>query len=210
MSHKKTYNDILLHSDDYLAEIALKLKNKNLVADALKKAQDTMLSAVEEQNDSVLNKRKYERLHGLLEILDDLPKRELLQKFLTQIFQMTKGSYDPELHFKNIRTYERIGYLFDQDLISALIGKFLRHITKEVKFLQIKENSYIGNEACDLAIGSIQNLTTTHEEPSQQQKYEIVLLYAIFNFRLSTLDEEQVWDYMAQTIIEETTMTKPL
>lgn len=209
MPNEDTYNDILLHSADYLSEIALKLKNKNLVTDTLKQSQDSLLSAVEEQNDSLLSKRKYERLNGLLEILDDVPKRELLQKFLTQIFQMTKGSYDPKLHFDNIRTYERIGYLFDQVLISALIGKFQRHIKKEVKFLQMKENSYIGNESCDLAIGSIQNLNTTHEEPSQQQKYEIVLLYEIFNFRLSTLNEEQVWDYMAQIIMEETKMTKP-
>ena len=208
MPKKETYNDILLHSDDYISEIALKLKNKNLVTDALKQTQDSLLSAVEEQNDSLLSKRKYERLNGLLEILDDVPKRELLQKFLTQIFQMTKGSYDPKLHFENIRTYERIGYLFDQVLISALIGKFQRHIKKEVKFLQMKENSYIGNESCDLAIGSIQNLNTTHEEPSQQQKYEIVLLYEIFNFRLSTLNEEQVWDYMAQTILEESKKTE--
>ena len=208
MPNKDTYNDILLHSDDYLSEIALKLKNKSLVTDALKQTQDSLLSAVEEQNDSLLSKRKYERLNGLLEILDDVPKRELLQKFLTQIFQMTKGSYDPKLHFENIRTYERIGYLFDQVLISALIGKFQRHIKKEVKFLQMKENSYIGNESCDLAIGSIQNLNTTHEEPSQQQKYEIVLLYEIFNFRLSTLNEEQVWDYMAQTILEESKKTE--
>ena len=209
MPKKETYNDILLHSDDYLSEIALKLKNKNLVTDALKQTQESLLSAVEEQNDSALIKRNYERLHGLLGILDDVPKRELLQKFLTQIFQMAKGSYDPELHFENVRSYERIGILFDQDLISTLIEKFQRHIKKEVKFLQMKENGYIGNEACDLAIGSIQNLNTTHEEPSQQQKYEIVLLYEIFNFRLSTLNEEQVWDYLAQTIMEETKMTKP-
>ena len=208
MPNKDTYNDILLHSDDYLSEIALKLKNKSLVTDALKQTQDSLLSAVEEQNESAPIKRNYERLHGLLGILDDVPKRELLQKFLTQIFQMAKGSYDPELHFENVRSYERIGILFDQDLISTLIEKFQRHIKKEVKFLQMKENGYIGNEACDLAIGSIQNLNTTHEEPSQQQKYEIVLLYEIFNFRLSTLNEEQVWDYMAQTILEESKKTE--
>jgi|GEM_PF-3003983 len=208
MANKETYKNILLHSDNYLSEIALKLKNKNLVTDALKQAQDILLSAVEEQNDSVLNKSKYERLHGLLEILDDVPKRELLQKFLTQIFQMTKGSYDHELHFENIKCYERIGILFDQDLISALIGKFQRHINKEVKFLQMKETAYIGNEVCDLAIGTIHNLTTTYEEPSQQQIYEIVMLYEIFNFRLSTLDDEQAWDFMAQTILEESKKTE--
>jgi len=209
MANKETYKNILLHSDDYLAEIALKLKNKNLVADALKKAQDAMLSAVEVQKDSVLIKRKYERLYALLEILEDVPKREFLEKFLTQIFQMTKVPYDPELHFENIRSYEKIGILFGQDLISALIVNFQRHIKKEVKFLQMKESSYIGDEVCNLAIGSIQNLTNVYEEPSQQQKYEIVLLYEIFNYRLSTLDEEQAWDYMAQTIMEETRMTRP-
>jgi len=209
MPHKETYNDILLQSDDYLAEIALKLKNKNLVTDALKQAQDAMLSVVEDQKNAVLNKRKYERLLGLLEILEDDLKRELLQKFLTQIYQMANGSYDPELHFENIRSYERIGVLFDQDLISALVVRFQRHIKKEVKYLQMTDTDFVSNEVCDLAIGSIHNLTTTYGEPSEQQKYEIALLYEIFNFRLSTLNEEQVWDFMAQTIMEETRMTRP-
>lgn len=208
MPHRNSYIEILLQSEDYLSEIALKLKNKNLVAGALKQAQDSMLSAVEEQNDTALIKAKYERLLGLPKILENVPKRELLQKFLTQNFQMTKGSYDPDLHFENIRSYERIGILFDQDLISALISKLRPHVKKEVKFLQMKETDYINNEACALAIGSIQNLTATYNEPTQQQTYEIVLLYEIFSFRLSTLNQEQVWDFMAQSIMEEIKPTR--
>lgn len=71
-------------------------------------------------------------------------------------------------------------------------------VAEFVKFLQMKETGFNGNEACDFAVGSIQNLLTTYKEPSQQQKYETVLLHEIFNFRLSTLDEEQVWDFIAQ------------
>lgn len=209
MPNKETYKDILLHTEDYLSEIELKLKNRNLFKDALDQAQISMLSADEVENDSLLNKQKYERLYRTLEILEDVPKRELLRKFLTQIFQMVKDPYDPERHFDNVRSYVKIGELFDEDLISALISKLENHVRKEVKFLQMKEPKYLDNEICDLAIGSIQNLTLKREEPTQQQTYEIVLLYEIYNFRLSTLDDEQAWDFMAQTILEEAKTTKP-
>jgi len=206
MPHKNTYSEILLHSNDYLAEIAQKIKSRNQAADALKQAQKSLLSAVETQKDSIFIQNRYERLYGLLEILEDVPKRELLQKFLTQIYEISKEPYDPDPHFENIKSYKQIGILFGQDLISELISKFQSHIKKEVKFLQMKEKSYIGNEVCDFAIGSIQNLSTTPEEPTEQQTYEIVLLYEIFNFRLSTLNEEQAWDFMAQSILEQTTI----
>lgn len=38
---------------------------------------------------------------------------------------------------------------------------------------------------------------------------ETVLLHEIFNFRVSTLDNEQEWGVMAHTILEESKTTKP-
>jgi hypothetical protein len=207
MSHKNTYEEILFRSDEYLQEIADELRNKRPQKYALNQLQDSLFNEVKGQKKAELTKRKYRVIYGLLEILDETPQREILYTLLDQIYRMTETSYDPDLHFEHIRSYEKIGKSFDQNLITSLISKLGHHVKKEVKFLQMKDTDYLNNEVCEFAIGSIQNLTASHDKPSKQQTYEIVLLYEIFNYRLSTLNDEQVWDFMAQSIMEESKPT---
>lgn len=209
MHQNNTYNEILLNSEEYLLEIVQEYKRMYPNKHALKQIQDSLFHSAGDPDSNQLTQKRYDFLSGLLEVIVDVDKKETLKQFLDEIYQLAKVSYNSERHFENLRSYVKIGELFDEDLISSLASKLEHHVRKEVKFLQMKEPKYLDNEICDLAIGSIQNLTFQLEEPTQQQTYEIVLLYEIFNFRLSTLNAEQAWDFMAQSILEEAKTTKP-
>lgn len=148
----------------------------------------------------------FESLNVLLDGIADNEKRELFKKLATEIHKMRDTGYNTSSCLALIELYRDISYALDGKLIPDVQERFERLIGKEVKFVKMQEpdDSDIW-EIGDMATGAAANLQPLQDKRDLGEE-EVRLnedLMKILDYRLASLPDEAVWDFVAQSILSE-------
>jgi len=187
MSHVEDQKDRLEYVEKWLKEI-----EEIVDGSKLKKAAN--------------DKATYESINKMLGSIADDRDRVILQKILSKTRELNVNDYSPKHHIELIISYELVGSVLTGKLSPSLLYRFQQHLNKEVGYLRMQApDSELYKEISNTAVASIANLTPLAETKVSKQQFLLDALFGlILDFRLSTLNEEQAWDYIAQTILRET------
>ena len=152
----------------------------------------------------------YSSLKTQLDSISDEKLRALLKKMAQLIHQMRGSEYETGNAATLIGLYQGISYSVNGFLIPSIRERFERIVLKEVKHVRMQEpdNSDLW-EICNMAEGAVANLQSLQDENDLGEE-EVLLneyLKEILDYRLASLPDETAWDFVVQSILDESKTT---
>ena len=192
MKNSEHISDILEHPEYYLDNIEKDLE----AGPAIKKIQS------ERPFDNLF--RTYNRLYILSTIIIDDNLKNDLQNLIQKIYTISENDYSINDQIEWLdKLASTVGSA--ENVLISKVSKNIRNLTKkEVAFIELHSENDEIIDRIRLIQGSIDNYVHFHRPPTTQQTYINVLVNEAVNFRLLTLSDDQAWDYMAQSILEQT------
>lgn len=146
---------------------------------------------------------KFRSISNLIEIIKDKKNRSLLLEILNQIQILSTETYSTSNHITLIKLFDNLisnetGYLHEE-----LIEKFQRVLNKEIRFLKMSSDSIDFHNRCDLFKANFDNLTPKNKKPDQQGFYLSYVVVVLLDYRLATLSDNQAWNFLAQSLLED-------
>ena len=117
-----------------------------------------------------------------------------------------KEDHDAELSYKLLRNYKELCLILDEKLSPHVQRRFNKILKKDVEYIRMQEAKNGVGEIMDIA-DSVRMLADQQQPMlgnlTEQEQIINYYLHKILDFRLATLPEEEAWDFIAQSILEE-------
>jgi len=182
--------------------------DNNSILNRLRKAKQSFHKATygEVEEHKVGSPQYFAALEGVLLGLSDEKLSQALNKFGEQVKTMGEEEYTPEQGMQLIRCYAELSEELEMMLAPEVQKRFRNILRKDVEFIRMK-----GSDNSDLdEIADRVRMTSEKQEPmlgvlDEQEQLVNYYLTKILDYRLSTLPEEAAWDFVAQSILDQST-----
>lgn len=180
--------------------------SENALVDEMKKiyevdlliSQDSEIIDLSMKVEGNKNDENYLHIKSEIEKIDS-KKRIYLLEILDQIYILTTTPNTLEKHVTYITLIGKLFKDWTEYLPKELILKYRRNLHKEIQFFKMKPDTSIFYAFLDLIKAHAYNLS-----PITNSQYHSIssVVFKLLDYRLSTLTDEEAWDFLAQSILD--------
>lgn len=147
-------------------------------------------------------------LQGVLKGIHDEKLVGVLKRFGEHVQEINSGEYSTESSLKLIKLYTELSRDLDEQLTPEMQDRFRKILKKEVEFIRMEEldNDDV-REMAEKAKATSYIQMPQEDDLSEQQQLVNFYLHKILDYRLSTLPDNAAWDFVAQSILNESKTT---